>query len=409
MRRPANPARSSVSIRVLFLALGAAIAAFFPFLALVLKDHGLDAQQIGVAIGAMAVARIVANPLWGHMADARIGRVRAMQLNAAASAAAALVLFASGSAPMAVIVASALFAAASGSFGSMGDAIALAHLGDARVGEYGRVRGWMSAGYAAMNVVLGVVLEATGPNWALLAYAAASVFAAAWLRTMPLDEPQHARGERFGSVGAVFRGARRLPAYLLGWLLIGVAFTAAWSFLSLRIDARGGGPLLVGLGAAFGGAVEVPTFRLASRLMQRRGVRITFGLGCLVYAIGFVLWGIVTSPVLLSLLFPLEGVGFALLFASGVVIVGRLVPAQVHATGQAISGLTWMGLAPILGGPLGGWIFGTLGAVALYAGASALCLVGGAVVWLTLSGPAFSSPLDRRQVDEVAVPTSAEV
>jgi hypothetical protein len=92
-----------------------------------------------------------------------------------------------------------------------------------------------------------------------------------------------------------------------------------------------------------------------------------------------------------------------------VVIVGRLVPAQVHATGQAISGLTWMGLAPILGGPLGGWIFGTLGAVALYAGASALCLVGGAVVWLTLSGPAFSSPLDRRQVDEVAVPTSAEV
>jgi MFS family permease len=114
MRRPANPARSSVSIRVLFLALGAAIAAFFPFLALVLKDHGLDAQQIGVAIGAMAVARVVANPLWGHMADARIGRVRAMQLNAAASAAAALVLFASGSAPMAVIVASALFAAASG-------------------------------------------------------------------------------------------------------------------------------------------------------------------------------------------------------------------------------------------------------------------------------------------------------
>jgi PPP family 3-phenylpropionic acid transporter len=166
---------------------------------------------------------------------------------------------------------------------------------------------------------------------------------------------------------------------------------------------------LGGRGLLLGGAVEVPTFRLASRLMQRRGVRITFGLGCLVYAIGFVLWGIVTSPVLLSLLFPLEGVGFALLFASGVVIVGRLVPAQVHATGQAISGLTWMGLAPILGGPLGGWIFGTVGAVALYAGASALCLVGGTIVWRTLSGPAFSSPLDRRQVDEVAVPTSAEV
>ena len=384
--------RASVSIRVLFLLVGVALAAFFPFLSLVLKAHGLDARQIGVAIGVMAAARILANPLWGHAADTWTGRKRAMQLSAAASAAGALVLASSGTAAVAVIAASAVLAAASGAFVSTGDALALAHLGVERVGEYGRLRGWMSTGYAVANLGLGILLQEAGANSALVVYAIASAGVALWLVTLRTDPPEHERGARFGSVGAVFRASDRFPIYLLGWLVIGVAFTAAWTFLALRIENRGGGPLLVGLGAALGGAIEVPTFRLASRLTERRGLRTTFELGCVVYAAAFLLWGLVTDPVTLSLLFPLEGVGFALLFASGVPIIGRLVPPQLHATGQAISGVTWMGLAPIIGGPIGGWVYDTLGAVTLYTGASVLCFAGGAIVWVTLRDPAFARP-----------------
>jgi MFS family permease len=120
-----------------------------------------------------------------------------------------------------------------------------------------------------------------------------------------------------------------------------------------------------------------------------------------VYAAGFLLWGLVSSPVALSLLFPFEGAGFALLFASGVPIVGRLVPPQLHATGQSLSGVTWMGLAPILGGPFGGWLYSATGPVILYSGASALCLVGGAIVWLTLSDARFTRPT-RDAGDELA-------
>jgi PPP family 3-phenylpropionic acid transporter len=396
--------RSSVSIRVLFLLVGVAIAAFFPFLSLVLKAHGLDARQIGVAVGVMAVARILANPLWGHAADTWTGRKRAMQLSAAASAAAAISLFVSGTAALAVIAASAVLAAASGAFVSTGDALALAHLGAERVGEYGRLRGWLSIGYAVANLGLGFLLQEAGANSALVVYAIASAGVALWLVTLQTDPPEHERGARFGSVGAVFRGSDRLPIYLLGWLVIGVAFTAAWTFLALRIENRGGGPLLVGLGAALGGAIEVPTFRLASRLTERRGLRATFALGCVVYAAAFLLWGVVTDPVALSLLFPFEGVGFALLFASGVPIIGRLVPPQLHATGQAISGVTWMGVAPIVGGPIGGWVYATLGAVALYAGASVLCLVGGVIVWLTLNDPAFARPVGRLPAPDVEAP-----
>lgn len=387
--------RSSAAIRILFVLVGVALAAFFPFLSLVLRAHGLDARQIGVAVGVMAVARIIANPVWGHAADTWTGRKRAMQLSGVASAASAIVLFASGDGPLAVIAASAVLAAASGSFVSTGDALALAHLGEDRAADYGRLRGWMSFGYAVANVGLGFLLQAFGANAALVVYAVASACAVVWLSAIPTDAPRHERGERFGSVGAVFRSSPRFPVYLLGWLVIGIAFTAAWSFLALRIVSRGGGPLLVGLGAALGGAMEVPTFRAASRLNRRGGLRTTFAIGCGVYAVGFLLWGLVSDPIVLSLLFPFEGVAFALLFASGVPIVGRLVPPALHATGQSISGMTWMGLAPVIGGPVGGWVYETLGPAWLYAGASVLCLVGATAVWFTLADPAFARPARR--------------
>jgi len=256
---------------------------------------------------------------------------------------------------------------------------------------------------------LGFLLQAFGPNLALIVYAIASVCVVLWLVVVPTDAPQHERGVRFGSVGAVLRSSSRFPLYLMGWLVIGVAFTGAWSFLALRIENRGGGPLLVGLGAALGGAIEVPTFRLASRLVERRGLRATFALGCGVYAVGFLLWGLVSDPVVLSLLFPFEGVGFALLFASGVPIVGRLVPPALHATGQSMSGVAWMGLAPIVGGPIGGWVYGTVGPVALYAGASALCLIGATAVWFTLSDPAFAAPAPSAPAREAEAPAAVEV
>ncbi len=68
------------------------IAAFFPFLALYLDGQGLSESGIGLVIAAMAVPRIVSNPLWGHLADATIGRRTSLQIGAILSAVFALVL-----------------------------------------------------------------------------------------------------------------------------------------------------------------------------------------------------------------------------------------------------------------------------------------------------------------------------
>jgi PPP family 3-phenylpropionic acid transporter len=145
----------------------------------------------------------------------------------------------------------------------------------------------------------------------------------------------------------------------------------------------------VGIGTAIGGLVEWPMMRWSSGLSERIGVRSVYVGGCLIYAIGFLLWGLVDSPVGVSLLTVFEGAGFAFIFTGGVVIVGRLVPSSLYATGLSLAQTIYFGIGAIVGGAAGGLVFEHVGSAALYIGASMLTLAGAAIVWVTLSPPEF--------------------
>jgi PPP family 3-phenylpropionic acid transporter len=384
--------RPAVAVQVLFVLFGVTIAAFFPFLALFLSERGLSAGRIGVVIAAMAVARIIANPVWGHVADTTLGRRTTLQIGAFGAAASALALFAVEG-YVAILVIGFGFAAFATTTGPNMDAIALRHLGDERMGEYGRIRGWESLSYAIACLLIGFTLERTDPTWTMPIYAVASLAVVAWAGTLRADRPAHReRHGRLGAVGAVFRQAPRFWQFLLALLLVWIGFNAAWNFIALKIVQAGGGPLLVGIGTALGGLVEVPVMRYSSRLGRTWGLRATFCLGCIVYAAGFLLWGVVENPTIVSLLTLFEGVGFALLFTTGVVVIGKMVPSSLHSTGQSMAVTAGFGIAPILGAGVGGIVLERFGAVTLYVGASCLALAGAAAAWVALSGPAMVRP-----------------
>ncbi|HZD18665.1 MAG TPA: MFS transporter, partial [Actinomycetota bacterium] len=191
---------------------------------------------------------------------------------------------------------------------------------------------------------------------------------------------------------AVFRAAPRFWGFLAAQLLVWTGFHAAWNFIALKIQLGGGGPLLVGVGTALGGLVEVPMMRLSSRLSGTWGLRRVYSSGCLIYATGFLLWGLIEDPTIVSLLTVFEGAGFALLFTTAVVVVGRMLPPTLYSTGQSMSTTVSLGIAPILGAGVGGFVYDALGPVTLYTGASLLALSGAGAAWLALSIPALAQP-----------------
>lgn len=391
MHRPR--VRDASAVQGVFLTIGLAIAAFFPFLALYLRDaHGLDESQIGLVLACMAAARMVANPLWGHLSDTRIGRLTALQIGLAGSAAAAFLVNAAVALPAITVlmVVQAFFMDAQE---PNIDAIALEHLGEDRMFDYGRIRGWSSLTYASGCLLFGAILQRFGIRWAMPLYGISALLVLAWSTTVVRDRPRSLeRHGRLGSLGAVFRHAPRFWGFLVAAVLVWTGFNAAWNFIGPRIEDQGGGPFLIGLGTALGGVVEVPVMRSSSRLQRRFGLRLVYMAGCIVYGFTFLLWGSVSDPTILSLLAVFEGIGFSLLFTTGVVIVGRLLPRSLYSTGNAVGQMVSFGIGPILGAGLGGLVYQHLGAPTLYLSACVLALGAALVAWFALATPALSEP-----------------
>jgi PPP family 3-phenylpropionic acid transporter len=391
MHRPR--VRDASAVQGVFLTIGLAVAAFFPFLALYLRDaHGLDESQIGLVLASMAAARMVANPVWGHLSDTRIGRLTALQIGLAGSAAAAFLMNAAAALPAITLlmVVQAFFMDAEE---PNIDAIALEHLGEDRMSDYGRIRGWSSLTYASGCLLFGAILQRFGIRWAMPLYGISALLVLAWSTTVVRDRPRGLeRHGRLGSLGAVFRHAPRFWGFLVAAVLVWTGFNAAWNFIGPRIEDQGGGPFLIGLGTALGGVVEVPVMRGSSRLQRRFGLRLVYMVGCIVYGLTFLLWGSVSDPTILSLLAVFEGIGFSLLFTTGVVLVGRLLPRSLYSTGNAVGQMVSFGIGPILGAGLGGFVYQHLGARTLYLSACVLALAAALVAWFALATPALSEP-----------------
>jgi PPP family 3-phenylpropionic acid transporter len=384
----------AAQVQGLFVLFGLPIAAFFPFLALYLeRHHGLDAAQIGLLIAISAIARMIANPLWGHYADTKLGRLLVLQICLIGSGIAAMLLNVQWGIYAAVVAAAVVHSFFLVGQGSNIDAIALVHLGQDRMSDYGRIRGWESMSYAVGCLCFGAILQAFGMQWTMPIYAVAVLLVFLWTLQIERDRPTALEDHgRLGAVGAVFREAPRFWFFLLAVFLVWTGFNAAWNFISLRIADQGGGAFLVGLGTALGGVLEIFTMRASSGLQKRWGLRRVYLAGCCVYAAGFLAWGAVSNPTALSIMTMFEGVGFSLLFTTSVVVVGRLVPQHLYSTGNAMTATVGFGVGPILGAGVGGLVYQHLGPGVLYASASVLALSAGVVAWFALRVPALDRP-----------------
>jgi PPP family 3-phenylpropionic acid transporter len=78
-----------------------------------------------------------------------------------------------------------------------------------------------------------------------------------------------------------------------------------------------------------------------------------------------------------------------------------LVPSSLYSTGQSIASTVGFGVAPIIGGIAGGYVYETFGPVTMYVGASCLVLVGAAVSWFSLATPEFSEPSPPEPAEQV--------
>jgi len=402
LERAAQPNLALGGLNWAYVLVGAADATLLPYVPLYLFQRGLGAEQIGAILAAAAGCSLLAGMVWAFLADRSVRPERAV-VGASVAAAGVVLLFplAQGAFPVALVTAALFLARAPF---TLLDPITLQRLREASRTRYARIRLRMSAGWALCAVISGGVYQVFGLRMMPFLYAPMVAVFGLWvwhaLRPAPKQPVQ---------AGVSAPGTRRLPTlplamvgFLVACFLLGASSAGAQNFVALRINILGGGALLIGAAAAFQALTEIPTMGTTHLLTKRMSYRSLFAIGCGVYVVVFLAWGLVSDPVTLALLRLATGVAFALTYVAAVLIADQLTPAHMRATGQALVKAVMFGLAPVAGSFGGGLIYGEVGPRAMFFAASIVVAAAGFIAMIGI-------PDARRRASPELAPQSQEM
>lgn len=360
-----------LAAKVFYLCWFAAMGAYLPFIGLYYRQGGLSLAQIGVLVALPGLLQLVSAPLWGLLADTL--RLRRTLLPLAIFGTLPPVLLIGRGASfgwlLALVAAMSLLAAP---VVPLADSATLMLLGANRE-RYGAQRLWGTVGWGVSTVLSGWLIERLGlralfPCYLLLAALAAA--AALALPHTPLPQVD------LRAAGRTLLRDRRWVRLLGCTLLIGCCNGVVSSFLSLYLQDLGASGREIGLAYTIASLSELPLMALSPRLLRRWGTRPLLVCAGLCYALRVLIYIALPTPGWALAAQMIHGFCFAMLWTAGVVEAHRLAPAGLEATAQSLFGVAVSGIASAIASAVGGRIYGTFGAAALFGSGATAALLG---------------------------------
>ena len=365
------------------------IGAFLPYFALYLQSIGMSAGRIAVLMSLGQFMRLVAPLLWSWLADSGGRRVRIVVASTAAALASFSVVFLTEDFVGLLLGMAILHFFWSASL-PLVEALTLGHLA-ANPERYGRIRLWGSIGFIVTVMGVGLLLDLAPirsqlwVSWALLL--------GTLLSALTLTEVKGHAEQVSGPIIEVLR--QRKVLFLLGaGLFMTAAHGALYVFYSIHLVAQGYGKTLVGALWTLGVVAEIVVFLLMPRISLRVSMR-SILLACfLLAALRFLLIGWAPGSIALLVIAQLlHGASFGAHHAATMAALNRWFAAGQQARAQALYGSTAYGAGGLGGALLAGALWESSGAGITFSAASALALVGLALVWRGVPGDSAGSPV----------------
>lgn len=353
-----------------------------PFVPALLRDHGLQAQDIGLVLAIAMVVRVAAGPVVAHAAD-RLRRHTLILSICALFLALASVSFLLAHSLAGLLCIALLHAAMLAPIAPILDALSattaqISRFGTGRRFDYGWVRAAGSGAFALGVLASGWEAGAAGlaaAMWSSGALLLLGSAAAQSLPNLPVARPAATPHTTMLRDAVLLL---RLPVYrrllIVAALLIG-SHALHDSFSVIRW--RSGGIDLFTVSALWSESVfaEVVVFLLIGPWMVRR-----IGPGgsmAVAASAGVIRWTVASftiSPGLLACIQPLHGLTFALFHLAAIQLIVAVAPVRLAATAQAIYGTLCVGLAIAVLTFLSGLLYARIGGEAFLVMA-ALCLL----------------------------------
>ncbi len=370
---------------------------FFPYYSLYLRENaGLTGTQVGVVLATLPLVGMVAQPLWGQVADRTGARSTILSLLAFGAAVGLAALAAVRGFPAFVLTTAAL-ATCSTAVVPMSVSVSLAALRDQGPHAFGLVRVWGTLGFLLFVVgfpwalnhlqrMWGLSAEPGGPSEPglhimFLVSSALALAAALVGPLLPRGGGVALRASR-GDWPILFRqeGVVRLLLFaLIGYLCL----QGPMGLFPVYVRAHGGDMDTVGRMWIVMLMVEIPLVALSGAGLERVGARGLLAIGVLAGGVRWTICGLTDDIRIVYLAQSLHGVVVTGLILGGPLYLEAIVPERLRSTGQALLAMAGIGLGGIVSNTAAGWLLEHVGTDAPYlAGGMGAIALGCLVRWI---------------------------
>ncbi len=360
-----------------------------PFLPLYFQNVGFNSVQIGLLMSVGPIVSIVANPFWGYWSD-RLQNARLIIIIMLAGNMVLSQVYFRMHEFYAVFVMMLLFYFFQTALNPISNSLILRTIENTGH-QFGTFRLWGSIGFAVMVLISSPFIDWMGIDKLGYLYGLFLLVTIVLSVRLP-HEGKKSGGTRFSvkELSAIVVNPY-FAAFLLLSVLISIPNRMNSTFISIVVDRLGGSEVYVGWSWFFAAILEVPVFMLLDRYLKKTPGAM-FALMAAVGALYALRWGLMcvaAAPYHVMLIQLLHSVTFGLSFYTGTQICDYLVPDKYRTSGQAVYGLMWMGVAGILAGIVGGYMFDVTGPKMMYGASAVMSLAGMAgflLLWRLFTG-----------------------
>jgi len=374
--------RPALRLAFFYAAFFTVIGIQLPFWPVWLAFKGMSPAEIGALVALGVGAKVVGNPLAGHLAD-RLGERRRPMVAFAGCGLIAFALFGVVDGFWPIFAVTGLFFMLLPPVMPLGESLTMLA---ARHGalDYGRVRLWGSLSFIVVAVVAGRVLVDEPPDvvyWMVLAAVALTAFSCLVLPDV--------RPERTSSTAMSFLQPlrdRSFVLFLAAGAMIQGSHAVYYAFGTLHWQAAGYSDDVIGALWAEGVVAEIILFAFGGRLVRRLGPARLIALGGIAGAIRWLVLGLTDALPALVCVQTLHAFTFGAAHLGAIHFIARAVPSTLSATAQSLYSAVVMGLGTGLMLLASGPLYAAL-AGAAYLPMAAAALIGGVLAWMLARRP----------------------
>lgn len=357
----------------------AGVGVMLPYLSLYLAHRGLGPEAIGLLLGSVQGAKLLAPMVAGWWADRSLGAMPVVRGGAALAGLAMLGLCLEGQSLWPVVVLLPVFSIGLNAALPLFEATTLAHLG-ADQSRYGPIRLWGSVGFIIAAYGVGRWVEAKGVGVIPLALLGLTV--ALWLGCLLVPTATVAgAASPPPRLGSRLREPRVLALLACG-LLMQASHGVYYTFYSIYLEELGYSGTTIGLLWALAVLAEVVLFALMPRLRSLGSIR---SLLLWTFALTTLRWCLLALGV--ESLMGLVGIQLLHAFSFGshhalsMALLAQFFPDRLAARGQALYSSLGYAMGSMLASLAAGFIWAGLGPGGAFALSALLAAMAGLVCW----------------------------